>query len=128
PLPAFPTRRSSDLSSSSPRTWRACCGCARSASGGRSRGSCPTSGRSDMWPWAVGVGVVAGLGLFLVVRELLPSTPRLQSALDRLSGEDRIEPVTVSDGVELTATQRYTQLFGAWAQRRLPATLLGRWG
>jgi Flp pilus assembly protein TadB len=81
-----------------------------------------------MWPWAVGTGLVAGLGLFLVVRELLPSTPRLQSALDRLSGDDKVEPITVSDGGELTATQRYTQVFGAWAQRRLPVAVLGRWG
>lgn len=81
-----------------------------------------------MWPWAVGSGLVAGLGLFLVARELLPSTPRLQSALDRLSGDDRVEPITVSDGGELTATQRYTQVFGAWAQRRLPVSVLGRGG
>lgn len=81
-----------------------------------------------MWPWAVGTGVVAGLGLFLVVRELLPSTPRLQSALDRLSGDDKVEPITVSDGGDLTATQRYTQVFGAWAQRRLPIAVLGPGG
>jgi hypothetical protein len=81
-----------------------------------------------MWPWAVGSGLVAGLGLFLVVRELLPSTPRLQSALDRLSGDDKVEPITVSDGGELTSTQRYTQVFGAWAQRRLPIAVLGRGG
>ena len=81
-----------------------------------------------MWPWAVGVGVFAGLGLFLVVRELLPSTPRLQSALDRLSGDDKVEPITVSDDGELTSAQRYTQVFGAWAQRRLPVSLLGRGG
>ncbi|MFC8796257.1 TadC protein [Promicromonospora sp. NPDC057138] len=81
-----------------------------------------------MWPWAVGSGLVAGLGLFLVVRELLPSTPRLQSALDRLSGDDKVEPITVSDGGELTSTQRYTQVFGAWAQRRLPVAVLGRGG
>ncbi len=81
-----------------------------------------------MWPWAVGSGLVAGFGLFLVVRELLPSTPRLQSALDRLSGDDKVEPITVSDGGELTSTQRYTQMFGAWAQRRLPVTVLGRGG
>jgi Flp pilus assembly protein TadB len=81
-----------------------------------------------MWPWAVATGLVAGLGLFLVVRELLPSTPRLQSALDRLSGDDKVEPITVSDGGEQTATQRYTQTFGAWAQRRLPVAVLGRWG
>ncbi|WP_369370329.1 hypothetical protein AB1046_16230 [Promicromonospora sp. Populi] len=81
-----------------------------------------------MWPWAVGFGAVAGFGLFLVVRELLPSTPRLQSALDRLSGDDKVEPITVSAGGELTSTQRYTQVFGAWAQRRLPVRLLGRWG
>jgi hypothetical protein len=81
-----------------------------------------------MWPWAVATGLVAGLGLFLVVRELLPSTPRLQSALDRLSGDDKVEPITVSDGGELTATQRYTQVFGAWAQRRLPVSVLGRGG
>ncbi len=79
-----------------------------------------------MWPWAMAIGLVAGLGLFLVVRELLPSTPRLQSALDRLSGDDKVEPVTVVDGTELTATKRYTQVFGAWAQRRLPLSLLVR--
>jgi hypothetical protein len=81
-----------------------------------------------MWPWAVASGLVAGLGLFLVVRELLPSTPRLQSALDRLSGDDKVEPITVTDGGELTSTQRYTQVFGAWAQRRLPVAVLGRGG
>lgn len=81
-----------------------------------------------MWPWAAGSGLVAGFGLFLVVRELLPSTPRLQSALDRLSGDDKVEPITVSDGGELTSTQRYTQVFGAWAQRRLPIAVLGRGG
>ena len=81
-----------------------------------------------MWPWAVGSGLVAGLGLFLVARELLPSTPRLQSALDRMSGHDRIEPITVSEGADITASQRYTQVFGAWAQRRLPVAVLTRGG
>ena len=40
-----------------------------------------------MLPTAVIAGLVAGLGVLLVVRELLPSQPHLGSALTRLSGQ-----------------------------------------
>lgn len=77
-----------------------------------------------MWEYAVAAGAVGGLGLLLIVREFVPSLPRLRSALDRLSGDDQIGPVVVSDDEEVTRTQHYTQVFGAWAQRRLPSSVL----
>lgn len=77
-----------------------------------------------MEEYAVGAGVLGGLGLLLVIRELVPSLPRLGSALDRLSGEDQVGPVVLSDDGDLTRVQRYTQVFGAWAQRRMPASVL----
>ncbi|MCF4120410.1 hypothetical protein L1785_05405 [Antribacter sp. KLBMP9083] len=77
-----------------------------------------------MWTYAVAAGVVGGLGLLLIVREFVPSLPRLRSALDRLSGDDQVGPVVVSDDEEVTRTQHYTQVFGAWAQRRLPSSVL----
>lgn len=77
-----------------------------------------------MWELAVAAGAVGGLGLLLIVREFVPSLPRLRSALDRLSGDDQIGPVVVSDDEEVTRTQHYTQVFGAWAQRRLPSSVL----
>ena len=40
-----------------------------------------------MLPAAVAAGLVAGLGVLVVVRELLPSQPHLGSVLTRLSGQ-----------------------------------------
>ncbi len=37
-----------------------------------------------MNPWVIAAGVLGGLGIFLVVRELLPATARLDAALARL--------------------------------------------
>lgn len=82
-----------------------------------------------IWPSVI-AGAVAGFGLWLVIRALVPVQPRLQSALDRLSGDDRLETIEVSDadGAGLTRTEQLTQRFGAWAQRRLPMPLLVRAG
>ncbi|MBL0887328.1 hypothetical protein [Myceligenerans indicum] len=83
----------------------------------------------SIWPSAV-AGAVAGLGLWLVVRTLVPTQPGLQSALDRLSGEDKLAAIEVSDddGSGLSRTEQMTQRFGAWAQRRLPLPMLMRAG
>lgn len=82
----------------------------------------------SIWP-AVIAGAVAGLGLWLVIRALVPTQPGLQPALDRLSGTDRLASIEVSDGDPgLGHTARLTQKFGAWAQRRLPLPLLMRAG
>ncbi|GAA1863510.1 hypothetical protein [Myceligenerans crystallogenes] len=82
-----------------------------------------------IWPSVI-AGAVAGLGLWLVIRALVPVQPGLQSALDRLSGDDRLETIEISDddGAGRSRTEQLTQRFGAWAQRRLPVALLVRAG
>ena len=67
---------------------------------------------------AVLFGATAGLGLALIVRELLPSDPQLASALDRLSpthtGASAVEE-PVQDG----STGPLEHRVGTWAQRYL---------
>lgn len=80
-----------------------------------------------IWPSVIS-GAIAGLGLWIVIRALVPTQPRLQSALDRLSGDDRLTAISTSDDDGLSRTEHLTQRFGAWAQRRLPMPMLVRAG
>ena len=70
---------------------------------------------------AVVLGATGGLGVTLIVRELLPSVPQLASALDRLA------PARVGSGTALleeepgedTSTAELEYRVGVWAQRYL---------
>jgi len=44
--------------------------------------------------WVVVAGLLAGLGVWLLLRELLPSAPRLDAAVDRLDSPSAAAPVT----------------------------------
>jgi hypothetical protein len=46
--------------------------------------------------WVVAAGLLAGLGLFLLLRELLPSAPRLDAAVNRLDAPAAAAPVTAA--------------------------------
>jgi pilus assembly protein TadC len=60
--------------------------------------------------WIIVAGVLAGLGIFVVVRELVPAPPRLDAALTRLDPGTDPGPVTVSRSK--TAQRMATEL--AW--------------
>lgn len=76
-----------------------------------------------MWPVALALGAICGLGTFVVVREFVPGRPGLQAALDRLSGDDR-RPDTLPDDEDTDLTQRV----GAWARRTLPVSVVSTAG
>ena len=46
--------------------------------------------------WVVAAGLLAGLGLWLLLRELLPSAPRLDAAVNRLDAPATAAPVTAA--------------------------------
>jgi hypothetical protein len=55
--------------------------------------------------WLVAAGVLAGLGFFLAVREILPAAPRLDAALARL---ERGRGAADNESVSRQAAQRLT--------------------
>ncbi|AFR34593.1 hypothetical protein [Arthrobacter sp. Rue61a] len=63
-----------------------------------------------MWPLALIIGAVAGLGLTLLIFELVPKQPKLSAALERL-GTTTVEDVSTSRNIN--------SLLGSWAQRHL---------
>ncbi|WP_448812102.1 TadC protein [Agromyces bauzanensis] len=65
-----------------------------------------------MWPYALAIGAVAGLGIALLIAELAPRRPSLAAALDRLGG---VDVVTAPDGSDADAKSR----LGLWGQRHL---------
>jgi hypothetical protein len=77
-----------------------------------------------MWPIAVITGAIVGLGVLLVVRELMPAKPQLKAALDRLSGDDKPAPLSLLKGEEIGMTQKA----GAWTARNLPSLSAAKFG
>ncbi len=67
--------------------------------------------------WIAAAGITAGLGVFVLVREILPGTPRLDAALDRLDAGAGTS--WAPDGSEPAARQTARRL--AAAARWLPA-------
>ncbi|MFK4298156.1 Flp pilus assembly protein TadB [Arthrobacter sp. GAS37] len=65
-----------------------------------------------MWTTAILAGAVIGAGLALVLREFLPSTPKLQAAFDRLGAAAADETITAD------RPGRHAE-FGAWIERRI---------
>ena len=64
-----------------------------------------------MWTTALLAGAIIGAGLALVLREFMPSTPKLQAAFDRLG-------TTAEETVTADRPGRQAQI-GAWIERRI---------
>ncbi|MDP3893631.1 hypothetical protein [Nocardioides sp.] len=73
---------------------------------------------------AVAFGCLAGLGVTMVVGRLLPATPDLRSAIDRL--DPALTGPTASSEISGSGVTSLQDRVGIWAQRRAPATVLGR--
>lgn len=76
------------------------------------------------WELAVMAGAIAGLGLTLIVRELMPSQPHLRSALDRL--QDTNGEADRRLAVDVGSTSLFQDRLGIALEERFPSLVLHR--
>lgn len=74
------------------------------------------------WELAVIAGALAGLGVALVVRELMPSQPHLRSAIDRLQ-DDSGQTTDRGPVVDLGRSSLFQDRLGLALEQRLPGLL-----
>lgn len=76
----------------------------------------------NLLPWLLPatIGALLGLGVYLLVRGLVPAEPDAQRVIARMSGADR--PVDVADDEAPSGSVRV----GTWLQRRIPRDVLAR--
>ena len=74
--------------------------------------------------WAVLAGATAGLGVTVIMRELLPAQPQLAAALDRLAPARvaSVPPTAQEPAGEPASTSGLESRVGRAVQRHLPKT------
>jgi Flp pilus assembly protein TadB len=77
-----------------------------------------------MWELGILAGALAGLGLTLMVRELVPSSPHLGATLGRLHDDTALRPTGAIEAPSQRSASMFQDRLGHFLEHRLP-TLVG---